>query len=117
MPAALAVRAHWSVSHSVAAKKLMLVTPGVHSLPEKVLKLQQMNRPKRSFCSSCTRALLTRPAAPVAQPAHTRDNRRIIKFLVFIASPLLHQRISPAVLVDCLAVLVGNPYGVRYRHG
>ena len=58
MPASLAVRAHWSVSTSVALKKETSLTPGVHSLPEKVLKLQQMNMPNRRSRSSLTRAPL-----------------------------------------------------------
>ena len=67
MPASLAVRAHWSVSTAAARKNDTSVTPGVHSLPENVLKLQQMNIPQRRFFNSSARlAISTGPAAPNA---------------------------------------------------
>jgi len=52
MPASLAVLAHWSVSQVFAAKRSMLVTPGVHSWVENVLNDQQTNMPKWRFCSA-----------------------------------------------------------------
>lgn len=39
----------------VALKNTASLTPGVQSLPEKVLKLRQMNMPQRSFSSSAAR--------------------------------------------------------------
>ena len=63
MPASLAVRAHWSVSHSVALKKPTSLTPGVHSLPEKVLNDQQMNMPHFRFASSSRRFCMSTGSA------------------------------------------------------
>ena len=60
MPASLAVRAHWSVSQPVARKAAIFFTPGVHSVPEKVLNDQQTNMPQFRFlaprhAASCPR--------------------------------------------------------------
>lgn len=76
MPASFAVLAHWSVSQSLAANKLMFVTPGVHSLPEKVLKDQQTNMPKRSCCNSVTRRSLMGAGAESADGSKAAQAKR-----------------------------------------
>jgi hypothetical protein len=72
MPASLAVHAHWSVSQPVALKKPTSVTPGVHSLPEKVLNDQQTNMPQRSDFSSSARLVISADS-PLAGNDRTAD--------------------------------------------
>ena len=54
----------------------MFVTPGVHSLPEKVLKDQQTNMPKRSCFNSVTRRSLMGPGATVLPCSRAPESRR-----------------------------------------
>ena len=63
MPASLAVRAHWSVSQPVARKAAISFTPGVHSLPEKVLNDQQTNMPHLRLFSSAARFCMSAVSA------------------------------------------------------
>ena len=104
MPASLAVRAHWSVSTAAALKKDTSVTPGVHSLPENVLKLQQMNIPQRRFFNSSARLAISTGWVAPSERAIANRASRVFAVLV-ITSPLMPE----PVVQEGVRMILGPP--------
>ena len=85
MPASLAIRAHWSVSQPVARKAAIFFTPGVHSVPEKVLNDQQMNMPQWRFFNSAARFCMSTASAAqsvLLETAATHAAMAMMRFMV-----------------------------------